>query len=589
MTVAPPLSRLHLVPALAATALLCLALACAALAKQPDGKVPPGQAKKAAKAKAPPGQAKKAAKAAPPGQAKKAAPAPAGQAKKAAKVPPGQAKKAAKAKVPPGQAKKAAQAPPGQQAAPVGVTTAPPASGNGRARRAARARAAARRRAAATRRLRAERRASAAASARPAQAAGAIAAVTAAGPPPAPPAEERKQPRQERNPQPVLPFGAADQPSQPLRVVRDIVEVVPTPLRILVAGLVALLVMLAVANWLTLLRNRRLAGQRKELLGEVGLLQAALLPELPDSLGSCRASVAYRPADGPGAGGDFYDVLPLAGGQTAIVIGDVSGHGRAALGRTALARYTLRAYVDAGLEPREALQIAGSVLAGKLQGDFVTAMIAVHDAAAGTLTYATAGHPTPIVVSGTPFEPVLVAGAPPLGVGAGTGQRQTTLPFPRGAVACFYTDGLTEARTADGQLGPARLEGMVRELGPDVTAEQVIDRVTASATTITDDAAACVIAAAEGPGIVRSRVEHLEISRAELRGSLLREFLDACGVGFPSIRAAERQARELAGRTGGAILEVRMGERPEVEVRAPDVPFREDATASLRQPSAPGR
>jgi hypothetical protein len=323
------------------------------------------------------------------------------------------------------------------------------------------------------------------------------------------------------------------------------------------------------------MRNRRLAGQRKELLGEVGLLQAALLPELPDSLGSCRASVAYRPADGPGAGGDFYDVLPLAGGQTAVLIGDVSGHGRAALGRTALARYTLRAYVEAGLEPREALQIAGSVLAGKLQGDFVTALIAVHDAAAGTLTYATAGHPTPIVVSKTPFEPVLVASAPPLGVGAGTGQRQTTLPFPRDAVACFYTDGLTEARTAEGQLGPARLERMLRELGPDVTAEQVIDKVTASATTITDDAAACVISAADGPGIVRTRVELLEVSRAELRGPLLREFLDACGVGFPSIRAAERHARELARRTGGAILEVRMGDRPEVEIRAPDTPFRE--------------
>ena len=576
MTVAPPLSRLHLVPALSVTVLLCLALACAALAKQPDGKVPPGQAKKAAKAKVPPGQAKKAATVAP-GQAKKAG---------EAKVPPGQAKKGAGAKVPPGQARKAAAAPPGQPAAPV-VTGAPPQSANGNARRAARARAAARRRAATARRarrLRAERRASVVASPLPAQAVGATAAVVAAGPSPTPPAEERKQPRQDRNRQPVLPFGAGDEPPQPLRVVRDIVEVVPTPLRLLVAGLVALLVLLAVANGLTLLRNRRLAMQRKLLLGEVGLLQAALLPELPDSLRSCRASVAYRPADGPGAGGDFYDVLPLAGGQTAILIGDVSGHGRAALARTALARYTLRAYVDAGLEPREALQIAGSVLAGKLQGDFVTALIAVHDAAAGTLTYATAGHPTPVVVSGTPFEPVLVAGAPPLGVGAGTGQRQTTLPFPRGAVACFYTDGLTEARTADGQLGPARLESMVRELGPDVTAEQVIDRVTAAATTITDDAAACVIAAAEGPGIVRSRVELLEISRAELRGSLLREFLDACGVGLPSIRAAERHARELAGRTGGAILEVRMGERPEVEVRAPEAPFREDATAALRQP-----
>jgi hypothetical protein len=363
-------------------------------------------------------------------------------------------------------------------------------------------------------------------------------------------------------------------------VARDIVEVVPAPLRALVAGLAALSILLALASGLTLLRNRRLAGQQRELLGRVGLLQAALLPELPASFGSCRASVAYRPADGPGAGGDFYDVVPLGGGKTAVLIGDVSGHGRDALGRTALARYTLRAYLEAGLEPREALQIAGSVMAGKLEGDFVTALLAIHDAAAGTLTYASAGHPPPIVVSSAGFEPVLVATAPPLGVGASSGQRQTRLPFPRGAIACFYTDGLSEARSAGKQLGASGLERIVRELGPDITAEQVIERVAASARRVTDDAAACVIRAEEGATIVRSRVERLELSRAELRGSMLRDFLDACGVSVHRIRAAERDAREVARRMGGAILEVRMDELSEVEVRPPELPLRDDAVLS---------
>jgi hypothetical protein len=372
-------------------------------------------------------------------------------------------------------------------------------------------------------------------------------------------------------------------------VARDIVEVVPAPLRALVAGLAALSILLALAYGLTLLRNRRLAGQQRELLGRVGLLQAALLPELPDSFGSCRASVAYRPADGPGAGGDFYDVLPLGGGKTAVLIGDVSGHGRAALGRTALARYTLRAYLEAGLEPREALQIAGSVMAGKLEGDFVTALLAIHDAAAGTLTYATAGHPPPIVISSTEFEPVLVATSPPLGVGASSGQRQTTLPFPRGAIACFYTDGLSEARSAGKQLGAPGLERIVRELGPEITADQVIERVAGSARRVTDDAAACVIRAEEGATIVRSRVERLELSRAELRGSMLRDFLDACGVSIHGVRAAERDANEVAHRMGGALVEVRMGDRSQVDVLEPDLPLRDDVMAYLHQPSAPGR
>jgi serine phosphatase RsbU (regulator of sigma subunit) len=114
---------------------------------------------------------------------------------------------------------------------------------------------------------------------------------------------------------------------------------------------------------------------------------------------SLRASVAYRPADGPAAGGDFYDIVALADGRTAFFVGDVSGHGRAALGHAALSRYTLRAYLEAGLEPPEALETAGAVLADKLEDDFVTALIAAHDARAGRLSYATAGHPAPIVLA----------------------------------------------------------------------------------------------------------------------------------------------------------------------------------------------
>jgi len=589
VTVAPPLSRLHL-SALCVTALLCVCFAWPAVAKPPEGKGPSAHALKAGKhagnsgrargqAKAkptPPGQLKNAAKAvkqAPPGQAKKSG----GSAKTAS---PGQLKKSAVGakQAPPGQLRKhaATVAPSGASAAQAQNARAP-----SRKRRAlARARAAAARDS-----LRAEVPPRAR---RPARTA----------PTPADPARtarvsharaDRAEPREGLRGTRFEPVVGDDQLPQPLRVVRDVVKVVPTPLRILVAGLVALLVLLTIASGLTLLRNRRLAAQRRHLLGEVGMLQGALLPAVPAGLSACRVSVAYRPADGPAAGGDFYDIVSLAGGRTALLIGDVSGHGRAALGRTALARYTLRAYLEAGLEPREALQIAGSVLVGKLAGDFVTALVAIHDAGTGTLTYATAGHPPPIVVSGAPFEPILVGTAPPLGLGASTGQRQTTLPFPPGALACFYTDGLSEARTAEGQLGVEPLERIIRELGPDVTAQQVIDEVASSARTITDDAAACVIAAEGGAGILRSRLELLEVTRDELRGPVLRGFLDACGVAPQRIRTAEREANDLARRSGTAIVEVRLGDRPRVDVRPRGAAAGDGAMAYLRQPSAPGR
>jgi hypothetical protein len=589
VTVAPPLSRKHLVPSLSVTAVLCVALACPTVAKAPDGKGPPAHAHGVGHGGGKHGHAR-------------------GHAKHAARTAPGNSGAAHAVKLQ-RQAQRPSKTSHGKhttaQSSPsaAGIvaasasqaTTASGATASGSGVRASasavKAARASRARRAQARRQRAARRAAAAAGA---LTAGAAAAASESVPAASGTADrsgnarKRTKPRADRE-RPFTPVTPQNELPQPLGVVRDIVEVVPTPLRVLVAALVALSVVLALANFMTLVRNRRLAAHRRELLGQVGLLQAALLPELPQRLGASRASVAYRPADGPGAGGDFYDVLALGGGRTAVVIGDVSGHGRSALARTALARYTLRAYIEAGLEPREALQVAGSVLAGKLEGDFITALLAVHDAGAGTLTYATAGHPPPIVVSEPGFDPVLEGTAPPVGVGASTGQRQTTLPFPRGAVACFYTDGLSEARTDAGQLGAAGLERIVRELGPDVTAQQVIDRVEASARTIPDDAAACVITAEDGAAIVRARVERLEISRAELRGPLLRGFLDACGVSVQGIRVAEREARDVARRMGGALIDVTIGDRAQVEVLAPDLPVRDDATASLRQPSAPGR
>jgi stage II sporulation SpoE-like protein len=371
-----------------------------------------------------------------------------------------------------------------------------------------------------------------------------------------------------------------------IRSVPHFVQEVPAALKfaLAVAGLMAAL--LGFAALMTMLRNRSLDRQRRDLLQEVGLLQSALLPPVPDRVGGLRTSVAYRPADGPGAGGDFYDVLPLPGGRVGFILGDVSGHGRGALARTAFMRYTLRAYLEAGLEPRVALQVAGRVIDENLGGDFATVLLAVHDPETGSLTYATAGHPAPLVVGPQPHEPVTAGSSPPIGVGVRTGLRQTTVPLVSGSVAAMFTDGLLEARVEGGLLGRERLSELLDELGDDATARGLVQSVNREARVMSDDVAAVVIQPTNAATAGLFRTEQLELSSRELDSGVGERFLEACGVAAGDVESALYDARMIADRFGGVILHVVFGNRLRVEVLPRNV---ESIEAASRRAAAATR
>lgn len=351
-----------------------------------------------------------------------------------------------------------------------------------------------------------------------------------------------------------------------IRPITRFVKDVPEALKFALAVTGVLSFLLAIAYLFTMFRARSLDRQRRDLLQEVGLLQSALLPPVPDRVGGLRTSVAYRPADGPGAGGDFYDVLPLPGGRVGFILGDVSGHGRGALARTAFMRYTLRAYLEAGLEPRVALQVAGRVIDDNLGGDFATVLLAVHDPETGSLTYATAGHPAPLVVGPQPHEPVTAGSSPPIGVGIRTGLRQTTVPLVPGSVAAMFTDGLLEARVDGGLLGRERLSELLDELGDDATARGLVDSVKRASRVMSDDVAAVVIQPTNAATAGLFRTEQLELTARELDSEIGHRFLEACGVAPAEIESALYDARMISDRFGGAILHVVFGNRLRVEV-----------------------
>jgi hypothetical protein len=364
-----------------------------------------------------------------------------------------------------------------------------------------------------------------------------------------------------------------DQGSGVTRTLERVVEVVPMPMKVALGLLALLAAVFFGRSQLHARRSKRLTEQRAELLQDVGLLQEALLPEIPEKLGDLATSVAYRPANGPAAGGDFYDAFLLDGERVAIIVGDVSGHGRAALARTALMRYTLRAYLDAGLEPRRALQVAGKALDDDLGGDFATVVLAIHDPARATLTYASAGHPPPLVNGSAAFEPVTALSSPPIGAGLPTGQRQTTLHLPADAIACFFTDGLIEAKHDGDLVGREKLAAMLDDLGPRATADGVIDAVAFYADETPDDMAACVLRpdATGAADHVPDRVEEVELTALDLIGDRVERFLAACEVVGDQRAAAVKSVEASVGEFGAALLRVRIdktGARCEVESAA---------------------
>jgi serine phosphatase RsbU (regulator of sigma subunit) len=371
--------------------------------------------------------------------------------------------------------------------------------------------------------------------------------------------------------------------SSPLvTTITKIVKVVPTPVWILVGALLALATALGLRSLVAALRNRKLERQRAELLEDVGLLQAALLPILPARLGPVGTSAAYRPAAGPGAGGDFYDLFALDDGQLAIIVGDVSGHGRQALPHTALVRFTLRAYLEAGLSPRVALKTAGPVLERQLGGSFVTVVLATYQPRERILTYACAGHPHPLVLAGSDaITPITACSSPPIGTGMRTGTRQTVVSMPGSSQAFFYTDGVTEARVGRELFGVERLSGLLSELGPEATAAELLDRVAQATDRRPDDMAACLLDLEGAAGAPKVLVEELELDRDEAMTERTEQFLRACGVAPAKAAEVMRSAQAIAARSGTVLIELRLRDGQ------PEITLRRDNVAVLHTPSVP--
>src|SRR5579862_9076344 len=121
----------------------------------------------------------------------------------------------------------------------------------------------------------------------------------------------------------------------------------------------------------------------------------------PEERLGCDLNLLNSPAGGARRGGDWCDAFALARDCIAISIGDVSGHGDAAAETMRLMRSAVACAIYDGIAPSRVLSIANTTAHACGDGVLVTATVALLDKRRGTLTFANAAHPPPLILTAT--------------------------------------------------------------------------------------------------------------------------------------------------------------------------------------------
>jgi sigma-B regulation protein RsbU (phosphoserine phosphatase) len=189
-------------------------------------------------------------------------------------------------------------------------------------------------------------------------------------------------------------------------------------------------------------------------------------------------------------GGDFYDFFELPGRRLGLVIADVADKGMPAALFMALTRTLVRAAALEETSPAAAMARVNDLLVPDAQsGMFVTAIYAVLSLETGELVYANAGHNLPFLLRARTWElEPLEKGGMALGVMEGVRVVEHTVFLEPGDSLVFYTDGITEAFSSDGEIyGEERLRAAIQDASA-ASAQAVLAAIDASVDTFIADA-----------------------------------------------------------------------------------------------------
>ena len=247
-------------------------------------------------------------------------------------------------------------------------------------------------------------------------------------------------------------------------------------------------------------REARLSRQRffLEKRAEEALEQDDFAPKAwaarlaPDSLPGVtgfEVGRAYEAGSGLMAG-DFFDVYRVGHKRLAAVIGDVRGHGIESSITAFQAKYLLRVFLRQFRDPAQALEELNQQLSELDRGEeFISMIVVVFDTEAGTIRYASAGHPAGWLWHARELQPLRATG-PLLMLDPGASYFSKEIPLQVDDFVLLYTDGLAEARNGDELFGEERIAMAIRRdpgAAPEIMTKALLEAARDFADGLIDD------------------------------------------------------------------------------------------------------
>jgi len=215
---------------------------------------------------------------------------------------------------------------------------------------------------------------------------------------------------------------------------------------------------------------------RREIDIAADIQQRILPTDFPASEGY-QIAADMRPANV--MGGDFYDVFPIGGGRTAVVVADVSGKGVPAAFYMAVARTLIRSVALVAAGPADCLSQVNELLCGHhIPGMFVSVFYAVLDSGSNRVEYTNGGHQLPFM--GRPGQPpVPLAGGDGvvLGILADQDYSESVTEMESGDFLYVFTDGVTEAFNTEREAFSEERLADCLNLDGEPDAEQILKQV----------------------------------------------------------------------------------------------------------------